>query len=122
MSFSYNVKEELSRLSSNTCCQRAELASLVRMAGSIKIIGGQRKIFLQIQTVHAPTARRIYKLLRKNSISPVQIAVKKNNFLKKGACISFLIISTIAGPYLKKSEYYQSEKVSNLKKPSLIRN
>ena len=83
MSFSYNVKEELSRLSSNTCCQRAELASLVRMAGSIKIIGGQRKIFLQIQTVHAPTARRIYKLLRKNSISPVQIAVKKNNFLKK---------------------------------------
>jgi DNA-binding protein WhiA len=82
LSFSYNVKEELSRLPSNTCCQRAELASLVRMAGSIKIIGGQKKIFLQIQTVHAPTARRIYKLLRKSFISPVQIAIKRNNFLK----------------------------------------
>lgn len=82
LSFSYNVKEELSRLSSNTCCQRAELASLVRMAGTIKIIGGQRKMFLKIQTVHAPTARRIYKLLRKSFISPVQIAVKRNNFLK----------------------------------------
>ncbi|MDD4568559.1 MAG: DNA-binding protein WhiA [Tepidanaerobacteraceae bacterium] len=82
MSFSYNVKEELSRLSSSICCQRAELASLVRMAGSIKIFGGKKKIFLQIQTVHAPTARRIYKLLRKNFNSPVQIAVKRNSFLK----------------------------------------
>jgi DNA-binding protein WhiA len=81
-SFSCNVKEELSRISSSACCQRAELASLVRMAGTIKIIGGQKKIFLQIQTVHAPTARRIYKLLKKNFKSPVQIAIKRNSFLK----------------------------------------
>ncbi|HQE13132.1 MAG TPA: DNA-binding protein WhiA [Flavipsychrobacter sp.] len=82
VSFSYNVKEELSRLSSSTCCQRAELASLMQMAGTIQIIGGQKKILLRIQTVHAPTARRIYKLLKKNSISPEGIAVKRNSFLK----------------------------------------
>ncbi len=82
VSFSYNVKEELSRLSSSACCQRAELASLMQMAGTIQIIGGQKKILLRIQTVHAPTARRIYKLLKKNSISPEGIAVKRNSFLK----------------------------------------
>ncbi len=82
VSFSSNVKEELSRLSSSACCQRAELASLMQMAGTIQIIGGQKKILLRIQTVHAPTARRIYKLLKKNSISPEGIAVKRNSFLK----------------------------------------
>jgi DNA-binding protein WhiA len=82
-SFSCNVKEELSRISSSACCQRAELASLVRMAGTIKIIGGQKKIFLQIQTVHAPTARRIYKLLKKNFKSIYETIGKPSLYTKK---------------------------------------
>lgn len=82
LSFSYNVKQELSRISSNACCQKAEMASLMRMAGTIKIIGGQNKRLLQIQTVHAPTARRIFKLLRKHFDFQAEIAVKRNSFLK----------------------------------------
>lgn len=83
MSFSSDVKEELSRISSKTCCQRAELVSFVRMAGILKITGGaDRRSFLQIQTIHAPTMRRIYKLLKKHMISPEEIVVKKNSFLK----------------------------------------
>ena len=82
MSFSYDVKEELSRQPSKSCCQKAELAALVKMAGTIRIVGGEKKVLLQVQTVHPPTARRVYKLLRKAFQSPVQIAVKRNNFLK----------------------------------------
>jgi len=82
VSFSYGVKEELSRQPSKNCCQKAELAALVRMAGTIRIVGGEKKVLLQVQTVHAPTARRVYKLMRKTFQSPVQVAVKRNNFLK----------------------------------------
>lgn len=82
MSFSYDVKEELSRQPSKECCQKAELAALVRMAGTIRIVGGENKVLLQVQTVHAPTARRVYKLMRKTFQAPVQVAIKRNNFLK----------------------------------------
>ena len=82
MSFSSEVKEELSRINANSCCQRAELSALIRMAGTIRIIGGQSGVFLQIQTVHAPTARRIFKLLKIHFHKPTEIAIKRNNFLK----------------------------------------
>lgn len=83
MSFSYEVKEELARVPSKPCCQRAELASLIRMAGSIKIMSGPKKAILQIQTEHASTARKAYKLLKKFIKSPVEIIISKNNFLKQ---------------------------------------
>jgi len=82
MSFSYEVKEELARIVSDTCCQRAELASLIRMAGSIKITGGSGKAVLQIQTEHASTARKAFKLLKKHVKSSVEVVIRKNNFLK----------------------------------------
>ncbi|MDI3480533.1 MAG: cell division protein WhiA [Tepidanaerobacteraceae bacterium] len=82
MSFSYEVKEELARLASNPCCQRAELAALVRMAGSIKIAGGPGKATLQVQTEHASTARKVFKLLKKRVKSRVEVATSKNNFFK----------------------------------------
>jgi hypothetical protein len=76
------VKEELARVVSDTCCQKAELASLIRMAGSIKITGGLGKAVLQIQTEHASTARKAFKLLKKHVKSPIEIVIRKNNFLK----------------------------------------
>lgn len=82
MSFSYEVKEELSRNTSNQCCQKAELSAVIRMAGNIKIAGGQGQAILQIQTEHASTARRTYKLLKKFLKSPVDIMIRRNSFLK----------------------------------------
>lgn len=82
MSFSYEVKEELARLTSDTCCQRAELAAMIRMAGSIKITGGPGKVALQIQTEHASTARKAFKLLKNHVKSSVEVVISKNNFLK----------------------------------------
>ncbi|HHY42936.1 MAG TPA: DNA-binding protein WhiA [Thermoanaerobacterales bacterium] len=97
MSFSYDVKEELSRQPSESCCQKAELAALVQMAGTIRIVGGEKKVLLQVQTVHPPTARRVYRLFRKNFPSPIQIAVKRNSFLKDKR----LYIITIDTKYCK---------------------
>ena len=91
MSFSYEVKNELSRLTPELCCQKAELASIIRMAGSIKIIGGHQKTYLQVQTEHASTARRIYKLLKKFVKCQIDISISKNNFLKTNSLYSLAV-------------------------------
>jgi DNA-binding protein WhiA len=83
MSFSYEVKEELSRIFLGQCCQGSELSSLIRMAGSIKISGGSKRAYVQVKTEHAPTIRKAYKLLKKHLEGPIEIIVKKNYFLKE---------------------------------------
>lgn len=82
-SFSYEVKQELSRIESDKCCQKAELSALIRMAGTIKIMGGKNRSVLQIKTEHAPTARKTYKLLKEFLKAPVNIAVRNNKVLRK---------------------------------------
>lgn len=83
MSFSYEVKEELARIMPRTCCQKAELLSFIRMAGSIRISGGRGGMILQIQTEHAATAKKIFKLLKKMTGSQIEVSIKENSFLKE---------------------------------------
>jgi len=52
------------------------------MAGSIRITGGRSGAVLQIQTEHAPTAKKIFKLLKKLANSQIEISIKENSFLK----------------------------------------
>lgn len=64
MTFSEDVKRELARLSTTAeCCQRAELAALIRLNGSIEISrAGQWG--LSVTTQNPATARVIFKLFR----------------------------------------------------------
>ena len=63
MSFTAEVKEELSRVElKRQCCQRAELAALVRIEGTLHITGRER-FRLEIATETAPVARKTIKLL-----------------------------------------------------------
>lgn len=64
MSFSAEVKEELSRVESrHLCCQKAELAALARIEGTLHILG-QERFRLELATETAPVARKAIKLLR----------------------------------------------------------
>jgi len=83
LSFSYEVKEELARILPPKCCQKAEILSFIRMAGSLRITGGQKGAVLQIQTEHASTAKKIYTLLKKLTNSQIEISIKENSFLKE---------------------------------------
>jgi DNA-binding protein WhiA len=63
MSFTAEVKDELSRVEpKKTCCQKAELAALVRIEGTLHIMGSER-FRLEIATETAPVARKAIKLL-----------------------------------------------------------
>lgn len=63
MSFTAEVKEELSRIEAKRgCCLKAELAALIRIEGALHITG--REIFrLEVATETASVARKAIKLL-----------------------------------------------------------
>lgn len=63
MSFTAEVKEELSRVeSSRSCCPRAELSALIRVEGTLHISGTER-FRLEMATETAPVARKAIKLM-----------------------------------------------------------
>ncbi|MDF1541559.1 MAG: DNA-binding protein WhiA [Anaerosomatales bacterium] len=63
MSFTAEVKDELSRIElKRQCCLKAELAALVRIEGTLHITGKER-YRLEIATETAPVARKTIKLL-----------------------------------------------------------
>jgi DNA-binding protein WhiA len=63
VSFTAEVKEELSRvMPTRSCCPRAELSALVRVEGTIHISGGER-YRLEMATETAPVARKAIKLM-----------------------------------------------------------
>jgi cell division protein WhiA len=63
MSFTAEVKDELSRIEpKRQCCQRAELAALVRIEGTLHI-SGPKRYRLEVATETAPVARAVIKLL-----------------------------------------------------------
>ncbi len=63
MSFTAEVKDELSRVEPRrSCCSKAQLAALVRIEGTLHFSGGER-YRLEIATETAPVARNAIKLL-----------------------------------------------------------
>lgn len=82
MSFSSEVKEELSRISAERDCELAELAAFLRMSGSIQIAGGGNRINIKVNTESASTARRFIQLLKKFVKAEVEIIVTKEKMKK----------------------------------------
>jgi len=83
MSFSSTTKNELSRIQFNEdCCALAELAALVRMNGTIQIMG-MKKINLKFTTENAAIARRIFSILKTIYNTDVEVMVRRNRQLKK---------------------------------------
>lgn len=57
------------------CCERAELAALIRMNGAVSL--SSRKVVLDISTENAAIARRIYTLIKKHFDVHVELLVRK---------------------------------------------
>ncbi len=87
MSFTAEVKDELSRIEPRkACCLKAELAALVRIEGTLHITGPSR-YRLEIATETAPVARTVIKLLHKVYGLKTELTVRRsvlhktNNYL-----------------------------------------
>ena len=80
-SFSGDVKNELARLPlSKECCERAELAGLLRMGASLTL-GANRALGLAFSTEHAAVARRTLVLLREAGAKEIHMRVSAPPFL-----------------------------------------
>jgi DNA-binding protein WhiA len=81
MSFASSTKQELTRIQTNPCCQRAELSALVRINGSIQLGGG--KLQLDVTTENNAIARRTYSLFKQLYQRQPEVLVRKKVRLKK---------------------------------------
>lgn len=81
MSFAAQTKKELTMVETDDCCERAELAALIRMNGSMSL--SSRKVVLDVSTENAAIARRIYSLIKKHFKVHVELLVRKKMRLKK---------------------------------------
>lgn len=78
MSFSANVKEELSRqLSSARHCQLAEMAAIISLCGRVQISAGER-YGLKIHTENIAVARKYFTLVKKSFNINTEISVRRN--------------------------------------------
>lgn len=83
MSFSTQTKDELARLfPEKECCQKAELAALIRMDGTITI-GANRKLGLHVVTENAAVARKIIRLAKAVFQLRAEIQIRRSLRLKK---------------------------------------
>lgn len=87
MSFTAEVKEELSRIyTTRQCCPRAELSALLRVEGTLHITGKDR-FRIEIVTETAPVARKTIKLLHETLGLKTELTVRRsllhkaNNYL-----------------------------------------
>lgn len=102
MSFSTYTKNELSRIISNEkSYAMAELASIIRMSGSIQLMGFKR-LNIKISTENAAIARKIFKLLKMHFNIHTEIMVKKNRNLKKNNNYILIISSAMGSSELLK--------------------
>lgn len=81
MSFAAHTKKELTLLQNDNCCNRAELAALIRMNGTIQF--GAGRFVLDITTENAAIARRIYSLIKQVFQAHAELLVRKKMRLKK---------------------------------------
>lgn len=82
MSFAAQTKKELTLINTDqACCERAELAALIRMVGTVQLSG--KRVVLDVSTENAAIARRIFTLIKRTFGIQAELLVRKKMRLKK---------------------------------------
>lgn len=82
-SFSTEVRNELARVMGETaCCNIAELASLMRMGGTM-LIGGNSNLGMNFTTENAAVARKVLMLIKSGFQLKTEVVVTRGRRLKK---------------------------------------
>ena len=107
MSFSGNIKEEISRqLSPARHCQIAELAAIISMCGAV-MIDSRGQAALKIHTENLAVARKSFTLLRKTFNIETAIVIREGSHLKRGK----VYLVEVADP-VRTEEVLQGTKLS----------
>ncbi len=91
MSFSKEVKEELSRqISGGRHCLIAETAAIISLCGHVKI-SSQNRFSVKINTENIAVARKYFTLLKKTFNIVAEITIRRNAYLKKGTTYTITV-------------------------------
>ena len=115
MSFSGNIKEEISRqLSPARHCRIAELAAIISMCGAV-MIDSRGHAALKIHTENLAVARKSFTLLRKTFNIETAIVIREGSHLKRGK----VYLVEVADPQ-RAEEILQGTKLSVNNKTGLL--
>lgn len=81
MSFTQDVKQEVSTVELDSCCKKAETSALVQLCSSLVI--RDQVVQLHLKTENAATAKRIFQLLKERYGLDITLQVGKKTNLKK---------------------------------------
>lgn len=91
MSFTSEVKEELSQQISNAMhCRVAELAAIISMCGNI-IITETDRYCINVHTENISVARKFYELVRKTFKINAEISIRQSAYSKKARTYTIII-------------------------------
>ena len=91
MSFSKEVKEELSRqMPMARHCQIAEIAAIISFCGNVCISSGDR-YSIKIHTEKLSVARKCFTLVKKTFNIYTEISIRQNAYLKKSKTYTIFI-------------------------------
>lgn len=91
MSFSREVKEELSRQFSRARhCQIAEIAAIISLCGRITI-SEKDEYSIKIHTENIAVARKYFTLIRKTFNIDTEISIRQNAYLKKARTYTIIV-------------------------------
>ncbi|MDO5440539.1 MAG: DNA-binding protein WhiA [Erysipelotrichaceae bacterium] len=81
MSFTTEIKQEISYSELKNCCARAELSSLIQLTSSLSIV--DRQFNLLVRSENPTTAKRILALLKKLYKVDTKLTISKKTNLRK---------------------------------------
>jgi DNA-binding protein WhiA len=93
MSFTSEVKTEITQQPLKDCCQKAQLAALIQLNASLVI--HEQQLQLLIHSENASTAKRIFKLLKDSSAPEMELKVLKKAKLNKNNIYELEITSKV---------------------------
>jgi DNA-binding protein WhiA len=102
LSFSSNVKNELCRIElEKDCCLLAELAAVVRVSGTVRLLG-EGEANIKIVTENAAFARRIFTYIKKYFNIYPEVIARKSNRLKRHTSYILIITSSMGAEHILK--------------------
>ncbi len=93
MSFTSEVKTEITQQPLKDCCQKAQLSALIQLNASLII--HEQQLQLLIHSENASTAKRIFKLLKDSSAPEMELKVLKKAKLNKNNIYELEITSKV---------------------------
>ncbi|MEG0961976.1 MAG: DNA-binding protein WhiA [Lachnospiraceae bacterium] len=119
MSFSSDVKEELSRqFHKSRHCQIAEIAAILGFAGKIEEEEGVRN--LRVYTENLPLARKYFMLMKRIFHINTSIAVRQNVYLHKSRTFIMSLTSPKEIDKVLQTVKWQNEKGENIHNNQLV--